>query len=99
METSGFQHPGYATADFSVAKGRLMKTEGFCATLNAMEKCRKRLKSIETQLQLKTGCSFKDLTFDNFVRYLYKPEDPASLGVTRVLFGILKFYVDDVKCV
>ncbi|XP_053596618.1 vitamin K-dependent gamma-carboxylase isoform X1 [Microplitis demolitor] len=35
------------------------------------------------------GFSWSDLkSFDNFVRLLYRPTDPASLGVARALFGL-----------
>lgn len=30
---------------------------------------------------------FKNRRFDDIVRWLYQPTDPASLGVTRALFG------------
>lgn len=39
------------------------------------------------------GFSWSDLkSFDNFVRLLYRPTDPASLGVARALFGKSKTF-------
>lgn len=40
------------------------------------------------------GFNFKDLSsWQNFVRLLYRPTDPASLGVVRALFGKLIIYI------
>ncbi|XP_025156701.1 vitamin K-dependent gamma-carboxylase isoform X2 [Harpegnathos saltator] len=35
------------------------------------------------------GCKVSDVSsFENFTRFLYRPTDPASLGVARALFGL-----------
>lgn len=40
------------------------------------------------------GFSLKDLTsFERFVRLMYRPTDPASLGMARALFGKFLFLV------
>lgn len=39
------------------------------------------------------GFSYSDLTsWKNFVQLLYRPKDPASLGVVRALFGLLMVF-------
>ena len=39
------------------------------------------------------GFQLADLSsFEKFVRLLYRPTDPSSLGVTRALFGIIIFH-------
>lgn len=42
---------------------------------------------IQKNSNTKFGKNIEDLTFDDIVKYLYTPTDPASLGITRMLFG------------
>ncbi|KAK2580809.1 hypothetical protein KPH14_011543 [Odynerus spinipes] len=45
--------------------------------------------SFYRKIESACGFKFEDLSsFENFVRLLYRPTDPASLGITRALFGI-----------
>lgn len=34
-----------------------------------------------------TWRKFREVSYDDVVRYLYSPTDPSSLGVVRFLFG------------
>jgi vitamin K-dependent gamma-carboxylase len=44
----------------------------------------------QTKMKILFGFDLDDLrTWDNFVKLMNRPEDPSSLGLFRILFGLL----------
>ncbi|OAD57753.1 Vitamin K-dependent gamma-carboxylase, partial [Eufriesea mexicana] len=76
-------------------KSRRLANSQPCETETKSE-CDKRdkqrfpgLRSIENNLERVCGFELKDLSsFSRFTELLYRPTDPASLGVIRALFGL-----------
>lgn len=75
-------------------KSRRLASSQPCETETKSE-CDKRdkqrfpgLRSIENNLERVCGLELKDLSsFSRLTELLYRPTDPASLGVIRALFG------------
>lgn len=45
-------------------------------------------RSFNNNFERLLGCKVSDVSsFEKFTRFLYRPTDPASLGVVRALFG------------
>lgn len=50
-----------------------------------------KAETFSSKFERLSGFQLKDLTsWDRFVKLMFRPTDPASLGITRVLFG--KFF-------
>ncbi|KAI4498557.1 hypothetical protein M0802_006263 [Mischocyttarus mexicanus] len=79
---------------------RLTKSESLTSDETVVENNEKKtleMKKLESRSvpslyeKFENACGFKLIelsSFENFVKLLYRPTDPASLGLTRALFGL-----------
>lgn len=79
--------------DYSKLSSR-MQTPGVCQSLTNKYNLLKQ--SIPKFFQAYTGHDPQCISsFDNFIKFMHKPTDAASLGVGRMLFG--KFFLDQFR--